>query len=87
MAGKAGNSIWSRDVAAATAPPWMVELADALRLFRHELPTGVIVGSAMIDAVTQRDDGMWQWHLAGVERAKRLRKPARHPQPAWFRPF
>jgi hypothetical protein len=81
------TGIWSRDVAAAAAPPWMVELANALRLFPNELPTGVIVGSAVIDRVSQRDDGMWQWHLAEVKRARRLRKPGGHPQPAWFWPF
>ena len=30
-------------------PPWMLELAEGLRLFPHELPTGVIVGSAVIE--------------------------------------
>jgi hypothetical protein len=25
--------------------------------------------------------------LRGIERATRLRKPKRHPQPVWFRPF
>ena len=68
-------------------PPWMVELANGLRLFPHELPTGVIVGSAIIEKVTRRDDGMYQWHLTGVERAKHLRKPKGHPQPVWFTPF
>ena len=47
-------------------PPWMIELANGLRLFPEVggLPTGVIVGSAVIDRVARRDDGMWQWHLA-----------------------
>jgi len=58
-----------------------------LRLFPGELPTGVIVGSAAIEKVSPRDDGMFRWHLAHVERAKRLRKPKGHPQPVWFRPF
>jgi hypothetical protein len=80
---------WSRDLSMAQhqLPPWMVELANGLRLFPHELPTGVIVGSAVIERVSQREDGMWQWHLIGVERAKRLRKPTGHPQPVWFTPF
>ena len=72
------------------ALPWMIELANALRLFREPLPTGVIVGSAIIEKVEPGDGasgGMFRWHLAGVERASRLRKPTRHPQPAWFRPF
>lgn len=75
-----------------TLPPWMTELANGLRLFPHELPTGVIVGSAVIEKVSRMqspsgEDGMYQWHLAGVKRAKRLRKPAGHPQPVWFTPF
>jgi hypothetical protein len=46
----------------------------------------VIVGSAVIEKVTRNDD-LFEWHLAGIERAKRLRKPRGHPQPVWFRPF
>jgi hypothetical protein len=69
-------------------PPWMVELAEALRIWKPgELPTGVIVGSAVIEKVTPRDRGMFCWHLARVERAKTLRKPRGHPQPVWFKPF
>ena len=31
---------------------------------------------------------LFKWHLAGVERARgTLRKPRRHPQPVWFKPF
>jgi hypothetical protein len=72
----------------APLPPWMIELAEGLRLWKPgELPVGVIVGSAVIDRVTRRDDGMYQWHLSGVERARTFRKPSRHPQPVWFRPF
>ena len=46
--------VWSRDLAAAGrgepgGPPWMAELANALRLFPHDLPTGVIVGTAVIE--------------------------------------
>ena len=48
---------------------------------------GVIVGSAVIEAVTPGDGGGFRWHLAGVERAATHRKPTRQPQPAWFRPF
>ncbi len=50
------------------------------------LPTGVIVGSAVIEKVS-RVDSVYRWHLAGALRARTLRKPARHPQPGWFRPF
>ena len=73
----------------AGALPWMLELAEAIKLFGPDvqLPTGVIVGSAVIERVSPREDGMWQWHLADIERAKRLRKPTGHPQPVWFTPF
>jgi hypothetical protein len=30
---------------------------------------------------------IYAWHLAGVERAQRPRKPAKMPQPVWFNPF
>ncbi len=50
------------------------------------LPTGVIVGSAVIEKVS-RVDSMYRWHLADVERAKKFRKPKGHPQPVWFHPF
>ncbi|MDB5327488.1 MAG: hypothetical protein JWM57_3057 [Phycisphaerales bacterium] len=69
-------------------------MANGLRLFPHELPTGVIVGSAVIENVSrlessegEGEDAMWQWHLADVRRAKRLRKPSGRPQPVWFTPF
>ena len=85
---------WSKDLSipgpAGTGdgvPPWMVELANGLRLFPHALPTGVIVGSAVIDRVEPGPRGMFEWHLRDVERAPTLRKPLGHPQPVWFRPF
>lgn len=65
-------------------PPWMLDLAKLLIL--GDLPTGVIFGSAVIDKVTP-GDGIYEWHLSGVERTAHLRKPKRHPQPAWFKPF
>jgi hypothetical protein len=55
-------------------------------LRRGELPTGVIVGSAVIEKVSQAGE-VYRWHLAEVERATRLRKPTGHPQPVWFKPF
>jgi hypothetical protein len=121
------------------ALPWMLELAEAIKLFGPDvqLPTGVIVGSAVIERVeelagsvqqaagreeekasswqraagSEQEDllpaagcqlpadlhllpaagcqlpAMYAWHLIGVERAKRLRKPTGHPQPVWFEPF
>jgi hypothetical protein len=91
--GTKGQGIWSRELSVpevgAGALPWMLELAEAIKLFGPDvqLPTGVIVGSAVIERVSPREDGMWQWHLADVERAKRLRRPTGHPQPVWFEPF
>ena len=84
--------IWSRDLAMPTGtdgpPPWMIELMAQV-LGREDLPTGVIVGSAVIDRVTgpSDEDGLYRWHLTGVRRARTLRKPLRHPQPGWFDPF
>ena len=82
---------WSRDLRMARVgelPEWMVELAAQIKLLPQdlELPRGVIVGSAIIERVSQ-GDGMYRWHLTGVQRAKKLRKPKGHPQPVWFTPF
>ena len=62
----------------------MMELAKMLIL--KDLPTGVIVGSAIIEKVVRGDD-LYEWHLTEVERTKKLRKPKGHPQPVWFNPF
>ncbi|MGB7160346.1 MAG: ASCH domain-containing protein [Tepidisphaeraceae bacterium] len=81
-------------------PQWMIELAEQVGMIEPHLlngallPTGVIVGSAVIEKVSQVDSrstgsgrAMYRWHLANVERAKKLRKPNGHPQPVWFKPF
>ena len=92
------NDIWSRDLAVADAPlpPWMIELAEGLRLWKPgELPTGVIVGSAVIERCapllapgpSPLAPSMYAWHLSDVRRATHLRKPTRHPQPGWFKPY
>ena len=71
--------------------PWMLELAKMLIL--KDLPTGVIVGSAVIERCSplttdnQQLTTLYQWHLTDVERAKKLHKPKGHPQPVWFDPF
>jgi predicted transcriptional regulator len=82
----AGPAIWSTDLAMPgdEPQPWMTELANMLIL--KDLPTGVIVGSAVIEKVTQGNK-YFEWHLGGIERAKKLRKPKGHPQPVWFTPF
>ena len=81
--------VWSGDLVVGRPPAWMTELAGQLKLFgaTDGLPRGVIVGSAVIDRVTPHADGLWRWHLAGVERLKTPKAPTGHPQPVWFRPF
>ncbi len=116
---------WSKDlsVPGEALPEWMLELAEQVKLIEPGalLPTGVIVGSAVVERVeevascgllvasegprfrsapvlpsrdAQRAKGNSQlpsltyaWHLCDVRRAKRLRPPARRPQPVWFLPF
>jgi hypothetical protein len=88
------GKVWSDDLRVAAPPPpaWMIELAEQVRMIDEPgalalLPTGVIVGSAVIERVSRVDD-LYRWHLADVRRATgRLRKPRGHPQPVWFRPF
>jgi hypothetical protein len=50
------------------------------------LPTGVIVGSAVISRCVRNCTG-YEWHLTAVRRHKRPRKPTGRPQPVWFRPW
>lgn len=54
-------------------------------LLEGELPTGVLVGSAVIRDCIYKD-GWWQWHLTAVRRYKRPRPlpPGARPQPVWF---
>ncbi len=46
------------------------------------LPRGVIVGTVELFACDCQE-----WRLRLPERAKGLLKPAKHPQPLWFKPF
>lgn len=101
--GKTKRAVWSRDLEVAMPPAWMIELAEQLKmiepeLLKADLPTGVIVGSAVIERVTsiapphpgplpEGEGRMYKWHLADVERAKKFRKPRFQPQPTWFKPF
>ena len=82
--------IWSRDLRMPgdASPDWMIELAEQVGMIEpgELLPTGVIVGSEMIEKVTQNDD-LFEWHLKDIEGATKLRKPKSHPQPVWLRPF
>jgi hypothetical protein len=82
--------VTSDNLVQGVPPDWMLELAEMLIL--KDLPTGVIVGSAVIEEVakspsTRSGQELYEWHLTDVERAKRLRKPRGHPQPVWFNPF
>lgn len=80
--------VWSEDLAVGEPPAWMVELAEQVGMIAADaqLPTGVIVGSAVIESVSRVDE-TYRWHLVDVRRARRLRKPTGHPQPVWFEPF
>lgn len=89
---KANRPIWSDDLRVGTPPEWMMELAAQVRMIEPELlngaplPTGVIVGSAIIENISQAD-GIYRWHLVKVQRATTFLKPRNHPQPVWFKPF
>ena len=50
------------------------------------VPTGVIVGTAIIIGC-EGSNGRYHWHLDGVRRLRRSRRPRRMPQPMWFMPF
>ena len=99
--------LWSDDLAVPgtitggspvpPVPPWMIELAEQVKMIEPDvqggLPTGVIVVSAVIErcvpllSINNHQSPLFAWHLADVQRAKRLRKPVGHPQPVWFNPF
>jgi hypothetical protein len=85
----AQRPIWSRDLSLGQPPAWMLELGEQVGMIRADalLPSGVIVGSAVIDRVTSTPDGLYAWHLKDVERDPTPRPPRRHPQPVWFNPF
>ena len=50
------------------------------------LPRGVLIGTVELFDCTG-DDGDFHWHVRKPERAKKQRKPKKHPQPSWFNPF
>src|SRR5688500_5167231 len=47
-----------------------------------DLPRGVLIGTAELYDCDGGD-----WHLKEPERAAKLLKPDKHPQPVWFNPF
>src|SRR5690349_23355422 len=80
------SAIWSRDLSMPgdALPQWMLELAEQVRMVEPGalLPTGVIVGSAVIDHVsaapsTGSAPAMYRWHLSDVARLDLPRKPQR----------
>ena len=87
------QTAWSGELTAQQPPAWMIELAEQVKMIEPEaiLPTGVIVGTAVIERVTPPDPAeagaLFRWHLVNVERAKKLRTPKGRPQPVWFKPF
>lgn len=70
----------------ASFTPGPREEFEALRLFPDDLPTGVLVGTVEITGCTGKP-GDYKWHLKRPKRLKRLLRPKKHPQPAWFNPF
>jgi ASCH domain len=70
----------------ASLTPGDEEAFNKLGLAVGELPTGLIVGTVEIVGCSGRK-GSRRWHLARPERAKRLIKPKRKPQPVWLIPF
>ena len=83
-----GHQALVKALGPAAAP--LVPSASCLVPAASELPTGVIVGSAVVTHCTPNGNpGMYEWHLAKVRRfaRRRMRKPTRQPQPVWFRPF
>ncbi len=67
----------------------------------ESLPRGVLVGTVVVVGCrpltvrdsraaafpVSRDTELFAWLLESPERAERLVKPAKHPQPVWFTPF
>ena len=91
---KARRPIWSDDLRVGSPPAWMIELAQQVGMIEADadLPTGVIVGSAVIDEVIPPDPsdgeaGLFRWNLHQIKRLATPRKPTGHPQPVWFKPF
>lgn len=94
-----GRGIWSGDLAVPAAAErgrvaWMLELAEQVRMIEPGalLPTGVIVGTAVIERCVPVDahglaPSHYAWHLRDVARVSQPRKPDRMPQPVWFKPF
>lgn len=77
------------DFAGGTVPQYIEairKIAGDADVREGEAPTGVIVGTAKITEC-RRENGHYEWHLSGVKRIEKQRKPKGRPQPVWFRPF
>lgn len=51
-----------------------------------DLPTGVLVGTMVVDRCTGRK-GDYEWHIRDPQRLARYRRPQGMPQPVWFIPW
>ena len=70
----------------ASKMPGPVEGFEELGCEPGMLPTGVLLGTAVISKCTgNRSD--YEWHLTDVKRLKQPRTPTKKGQPAWFNPF
>jgi hypothetical protein len=70
----------------ATKAPGRADDFAALGLRARDLPTGVLVGTAIIHKCTGAAR-QYEWHLTAIHRLPRPRRPRKHPQPTWFKPF
>jgi ASCH domain len=68
------------------------EEAEMLKMYgmgdvnADDLPRGVLVGTVELWDCTG-SGGNYEWHVRKPERAERLLKPKKQPQPSWFNPF
>ncbi len=60
----------------------MMDEYDIHAVSCEELPRGVLIGTVELFDCDGGD-----WHLRAPERAVKLLKPDKQPQPVWFRPF
>ena len=70
----------------ASRSPGPIDEFESLGVEPGDLPTGVIVGTAELVDCT-KGGRFYEWHLRDPRRLARPRRPANHPQPAWFNPF
>lgn len=80
------TSIRERIYIYASYTPGPLEEFQSLGCAPGDLPTGVLVGTVEIIACIGKP-GNYEWHLSRPRRLRKLMKPKKHPQPAWFYPF